>query len=737
MNLIKRKTFLMKKLYTKIISVIAFAALMITQNSAVFAATNPFAVEAYGIDTIAGYTAHIYSSKTLPNKTVTFYVEKPSGNTLSIPAETDETGVAEFDLYDYHTKKAGTYSVSAQLQGGKEGQINTFYVFPDEISSMKSDVEASSLIATSNGIDKIYITVSLSDKHGNPIKGHEVEVVSSRLADSVQRISEQQFTDDNGEIIFSTASDEKGVSIYSFLDTTANTVLDKRLEIAYSLPSNVGGFIPTAYAAAGEVERFVFEDLPASITANSDVGFSLTAVDSEGDTVPNYAGTVHFSAEGTNSVYASLPNDYTFDVDLDTGSHNFSGAQSLNFAQEGVYTIVATDLDDFTLRGETEITVGASSTQHQDDDTTYTEESTDSLAITSPTSGTYSSNELVINGTAPLVGSTIQIFDNDTNIGSTEVGTDNVFSYEPSIVVEGEHTFFVVMQDEDGTILDTSGDVTISVDTTPPVVEDIEFSPSSNIQTGDIVDIIVTSEATVFQGAVVFDVDIAELEQDATDPTKYIASIQAPSEPGIYPIDVILVDELGNEGAYEDIATIEIDDDGKTTINGNNESEPMEDADLQQEENEAPSDVFGVKATSSDEKVTLSWQSSTDDSAIDHYTIYYGLTPANLTQQVDTFDNKTTWYIPNLTNGNEYFFSIVAVDDEGVESENMSSIISAIPFTPAPVFVPPEPKPEPAPEVTYKPVAPNMQATGPEEVWFVLLSIVLTQLYFKFKKKVC
>ncbi|MBD3156908.1 hypothetical protein GF369_03700 [Candidatus Peregrinibacteria bacterium] len=727
----------MKKIYTKLISVIAFAALLITQNSAVFAAANPFTVEAYGIDTIAGYTAHIYSSKTLPGKTVHFYVEKPNGNTLSIPVESDETGVAEFDLYDYHTKKAGTYSVSAQLEGGKEGPTNTFYVFPDEISSMESTVEASSLLATANGIDKIYITITLSDKHGNPIKGHEVEVVSSRMADSVQRISEQQFTDKNGEIIFCVSSDKEGVAIYSFLDTTANTVLDKRLEIAYSLPSNVGGFVPTAYAAAGEVERFIFEDLPASITANADVGFSLTAVDSEGDAVPNYAGTVHFSAEGTNSVYASLPNDYTFDVDLDSGSHNFSGVQSLNFAQEGIYTIVATDLDDFTIRGETEITVGASSTQHQDDDTPDTEGSTDSLAITSPTSGTYSSNELVINGTAPLVGATIQIFDNDTNIGSAEVDTDNTFSYEPSIVVEGEHTFFVVMQDEDGTILDTSDDVTISIDTSPPVVENIEFSPSSGIQTGDIIDIIVTSEPTVFQGAVVFDVDIAELEQDATDETKYVASIQAPSEPGTYPLDVILVDELGNEGAYEDIATIEIDDDGGTTINGDAENEPMEDEDTEQEENEAPSDVFGVKATSSDKKVTLSWQPSTDDSAVDHYTIFYGLTPANLTQQVDTFDNRTTWYIPELTNGNEYFFSIVAVDDEGMESENMSSIISAIPFSPAPVFVPPEPQPQPVTDVQYKPVAPTMQSTGPEEVWFVLLSLVLAQLYFKFKKKVC
>lgn len=715
--------------------IVAFVLTLSQGNTALALDSNPFAVEAFGIDTIAGYTAQIYSSRTLPNKPVEFTVKKPNGNTLTIPIESDDNGIAEFDLYDYHTKKAGTYTISAKLGNRAEGKINTFYVFPDEVSEIVSEIQSSKLLGTSNGIDKIYLTVTLSDKHGNPIKGHEVEVVSSRFEDKVQLISEEQFTDADGEILFSVSSTEEGVSIYSFLDTTSNTVLQKRLEIAYTLSANVGGFIPTAYAAAGEVERFVFENLPESITVNADTGFTLTAVDSEGDVVPNYSGMVHFSSEGTNSVYASLPNDYTFDVDIDSGSHSFSGVQALNFAQEGIYTVVATDLEDFTVRGELEITVGASSTQYSPSTSTSTSTSSDELQITSPTSGTYSSNELVINGVAPLVGATIQIFDNDSNTGSVEVQSNNTFSYTPSFIVDGSHTFFVVMQDDDGTILDTSDEVTITIDTSPPIVEDVKFSPTSGIKTGDVIDIIITSEETVFQGAVVFNVDIAELEQDPTDPTKYVASIQAPNEPGSYPIDVILVDELGNEGAYEDVATLEINADGDTTIVGD-EEEPMQNGDEEPtEENQAPSDVFGVKAISSDSKVTLSWQPSTDDSKVVNYKIHYGLTPANLTQTVETFDDSVAWYVPNLTNGNEYFFSLVAIDDEGLESENMSSIISSIPFSSAPVFIPPEPAP--TVDIAYHPIAPTMQATGPEELWFVLLSFVLAQLYFKFKKKMC
>lgn len=718
----------MKKSIQIIFTLFTVFTVLLSNTSAVFASTSPFSVEAFGIDTIAGYTAQIYSSKTIPNKPIEFAVKKPNGVEIKLSVNSGENGIAEFDLYDYHTKQAGTYYVSAKLENGVTGKTNAFYVFPDEVSEIISEVQPSKLLATSNGIDKIYLTIKLKDKHGNPIKGHEIEVVSSRSEDKVQLISKDRFTNESGEILYSISSAQEGLSIYSFLDTTSNTVLQKRLEIAYKLPSDVGGFIPLAYAAAGEVSNFVFSDFPSNITANADTKFTLTAVDSEGNTVPNYSGTVHFSADGTNSIYASLPQDYTFDVDIDAGSRTFSGIQSLNFAQEGVYKVVATDLGNFTIRGETQVTVGAGSSSTTT--TTSTSTSGNELRITSPTSGTYSSSELVINGTAPLVGAKIQIFDNDSNIGSAEVQSDNTFSYRPSFIIDGPHKFFVVMEDAGGTVLGTSSEVSINIDTIPPSVKSMKFSPSSGIKPGDIIDIIVTVDEPVFQGAVVFNVDIAELEVDSKDPAKYTASIMAPEEAGDYPVDVILVDELGNEGAYEDVAVLSVNADGDATIAGEEIEEEEEEEPAKV--NQAPSDVFGVKAVSSDSKVTLSWQPSTDDSQVVKYKVYYGLAPANLVQYVETFDNRTTWYIPDLKNGNEYFFSIVAIDDEDLESQNMSSIVSSIPFSSTPVFVPAQPE-----QPIVRPAAPVMHATGPEELWFILLSMVLAQLYFKFKKKVC
>jgi hypothetical protein len=52
----------------------------------------------------------------------------------------------------------------------------------------------------------------------------------------------------------------------------------------------------------------------------------------------------------------------------------------------------------------------------------------------------------------------------------------------------------------------------------------------------------------------------------------------------------------------------------------------------------------------------------------------------DLAQVMLTKDASTTWYIPNLGNGEEYFFAVSAIDDEGNESAVRSEIVSGIPF---------------------------------------------------------
>jgi hypothetical protein len=82
----------------------------------------------------------------------------------------------------------------------------------------------------------------------------------------------------------------------------------------------------------------------------------------------------------------------------------------------------------------------------------------------------------------------------------------------------------------------------------------------------------------------------------------------------------------------------------------------------------------------SDKRITLVWDAATDDKQVKNYKIYYSQDVKDLSQNVMTTDASTTWYVPNLEDGKEYFFAVTAIDNEGNESAAKSEIVSAIPF---------------------------------------------------------
>src|SRR6516164_2262760 len=83
--------------------------------------------------------------------------------------------------------------------------------------------------------------------------------------------------------------------------------------------------MPTATSALnvvpGALSRFVFS-APASIPAGTPFSFTVTAEDKFGNVETGYTGTVHFSAQASDT-QAALPADYTFTA-ADAGTHTFS-----------------------------------------------------------------------------------------------------------------------------------------------------------------------------------------------------------------------------------------------------------------------------------------------------------------------------------------------------------------------------------------------------------------------------
>jgi hypothetical protein len=736
----KNKTQFLNRTFSILTLVIAFGAQMFSASAAAFDQ-----LQAYGVDTIAGYSALLQTTKTYPNKDVVLVVEKPDGSKVEIPAKTDQSGIAKLDLYDYHTRHAGTYKVSAHFKDEADtSSRSSFTVYPDEVSTEQSTIVAARSVAKTSG-DSVYVTVNIRDQYGNPFDGHQIHVISSRSSDSIDLPSSNAVTDENGSLTFTASSSETGVSIFSAVDVTSGVVLSSRAQIAFMSSSNyladAGGslssFIPVANAAAGTLHHFEIGDIPASISANQNVSFRITAKDQDGVTVENYTGTVHFSSEGSNSTNVTLPEDYTFKAD-DLGTHLFS--LGLSFTSNGSYKIVATDVGNTLIKGDSTVVVGSGgSTQQQ---------SGEKPTIVSPSAGSYNSNVQTVTGSA-TAGRTVKVFDNDQEIGTAQATSSGVYNFQTSPLTDGNHEIYVVVLDASQQVSGTSATVTVTIDTTPPTVDDVVLDPSTGIKSGDLINISMLSEDNLQQVAATFNNEIIELQPSPGQSGKYIGSFAAPTNPGVYPIGFTVVDELSNEATYENKATLTIDENGGTTV-----IEPTQEVVATQEtqqptqevtppENQPPTQVFGVTPYGTDKKVNLLWEAADDDQYVDHYRIYYGLEAGSLDKIVDTKDATPKWYVPELTNGKEYYFAVTAVDNEGVESLNRSELVSAIPFTlEVTVSVPQTPvKPLATPPVV-DPLhsaavedVPKVSDEGPEVLGLVAFSGVFSSIGYELSRR--
>ncbi len=670
--------------------IVLFIVLIVTflPNQVGFA-LNYNEVEGYGADTVAGLGTLISSSQTFPNAVVDFRIVKPDKSVLDIRVNSGVDGVAKFSLYDYHTKQAGRYFVSAKLLEASEfGNENYFDVYPDELSLKDSVLSSNKTVVDADFKDTAYVSVILKDKYGNKISHHNVNIVSSRSDDDIVPVNGDNVTDVNGTVVFKVRSGVPGVSVLSAIDVNSGKVLDSRLKIAFLNGGNVsdvgGEFFSVANAeGAGSIDRFEFSGDFDSVKANESISFSVIAVDKDGVKVDNYTGTIHFYAEGDNSSNVVFPEDYTF-KSTDLGEHTFS--LGLKFIMDGQYHIFVSDIDDSTIKGDKVVVVGSG-----DSSSSVGDSGASSIFLDSPKEGSYSSNVLSVSGVCdPL--KMVKIYFDNSEIGSVQAGADGQFSYDTPKLADGEHSLYATMLDNSGNVVASSDPVKVVIDTTAPKIDSIVLSPKGNVEPGATVHIKVYSESNLSTAAILFNSDVIQLTPSLEEDGVYVGDIIAPKEAGEYFISVVLADQLDNEGDYDKQASFTVVDTGAGSSdndNGNGNGNMNNDGSQDDGNNEGnvdnnlpPSKVVGVVAYGSDHKVTLVWDASNDeDGIVSHYRIFYGTSPSNLNEIVDTFDASTSWYIPNLVNGTEYYFSVYAVDDKGALSVEGSKVISAIPFT--------------------------------------------------------
>lgn len=655
-------------------------------------------VTGMGMDTIAGSPTILTTSKTSPNTKVTFEVGKPDGSAIDVVGITDSTGVASVMFSGENTKMAGLYAVRTKIEDNPLSDAYTnFAVSAGPVSSTASKITPADQVVSYLS-EKASVKVALVDDYGNPISGHMVRLISSASANEIIS-SSTNVSDTNGEIVFTVDSKQAGATIYTAYDVSADFVLEGKARVAYFNDSNVvlTNNIPSNYAfgssgnASGLADHLAFEDVPMVINPGESVSFKITAYDVSDQVVMNYGSTVRFSVESGNSAYITLPTDYVFTPE-DLGSHTFSVA--LAFQQPGSYQLRAQDTLTDAVYGQFIFVVGSGGAM------------TGSVNIASPITGTYSNNVQVISGTA-TPGAKLKVFDGDIELTYLLADISGSFSYTTGLLTDGLHRFSVAEVTEVGTILSTSPVVEVTVYTGGVDLSNVVIEPSNTVDAGTSVTVKATATGKLSKASLVLAENIYELTADAQG--NYVAQIPAPLEPGNYPMTFVIKDELGNESTVENK--------GVLTVNG---ALPAAAA--------VVPDVTGLIATTEGKRVILNWNEVVGSTnPIKNYRVYVGPSPVDLSRAIDTFTNATTWYIPNLENGTEYHFAVVAVDSLGNTSLYLSNMVAA---TPNPLILEvPDLDVELGmggedAEIAIEEMETETSETGPEILWLVLVSAI-------------
>ncbi|MBT3865128.1 hypothetical protein HOE67_00035 [Candidatus Peregrinibacteria bacterium] len=636
----------MKKVTRLVLGLMALSSICF---STLAASADSTGVSVYTDDTIAGYSTLLRTSPVIPGGSVLFKVVKPDGTNFETAVTSGHDGTASYTLPEFHTRISGEYEVYAKIPNSDYGESTSFSVLASDVSGAASTVSPDEQVVGS-GKDVGEVSITLTDLYGNSIQGHIVELISSRGEDEV--VAKNRLSDADGEVSFSVTSDEAGVSTYTAYDLTANKTLSKRVKVVYFDSNDYlfgdTGMAVTARAvgsSSGDVAYLGFEDVPESAETGQSLSFTLEAYDASGEVVTGYLGTAGFSVVEGPASSASLPSDYEF-VAEDLGSHTF--ALSAVFTEAGSYVIKAEDLSESAIYGTFDLEVTASNTSISD-----------AIDLSNPVPGSYSNNTHIISGDT-AAGTSLVIYDNGTELGSAIASAQGEFVFTTTPLVDGEHEFYVSIVDEFGTVTASSESVVVNIDTTAPEVTNVDFDPSSSVTPKSDVIVMVYSEANLAQASL--QVNGASYVLVDSGSGYYSAALVAPDTAGEYPFTIKLVDQLGNEGINTDGYKLNV---GATTGDASGQVGA----------------VSNLVATPGDHKITLSWAAPVSGEAVKFYRLYYGVSMDQLNYAIDTWNAETKWFIPNLKNDKEYFFAVVAIDNNGNTSAVMSNISSAIPGT--------------------------------------------------------
>lgn len=150
-----------------------------------------------------------------------------------------------------------------------------------------------------------------------------------------------------------------------------------------------------------------------------------------------------------------------------------------------------------------------------------------------------------------------------------------------------------------------------------------------------------------------------------------------------------------------------------------------------------------LQAVPFDSGATLSWAPFPGVQAY-YYQVFIGVAPGQYIDSVVTLDNRNSITIPDLINNVPYYFAVTALDINGNQISPLSAETQAVPVGFG--FRPSAPSPIQVGQFAGDfdqnifrdelSRVPQTEATGPESVWVIFLSIVFATLFYSHKRKV-
>jgi hypothetical protein len=608
-------------------------------------------------DTVAGFGNEIIVTDvdSRQYETVTVIVEPPRGGNGRFQGRVMEETVrvgddeAVFKLKESATKVAGIYRVFVEDEFGETMASGEFEVFPDVPAEIIIELDRGETLIVD---DENSVFVGVFDRYENPLDKRPVLLLSSD--GEVRKLDDE--TGEDGLAEFLVTPDVEYEMKLSAVDLLSERNEDFVLEVEGRLPRSSGttfraslldeydrereqndrsnGFIDTFEVLIGDDEPVLRINEPYDITINAE--------DRDGDIAKGYVGEVVIES---SDIDAQVPDSAVQFYASDRGELILP--LSLMFGTPGRHTVSVTDLDDTDISSEITVwVVGHESPINPS-----------GIFIESPQNNSVVGvSQITISGQAPAY-TNLELFDmsivenaDGQKIATGESDADGAFRFIVDLDSTVPEHELVVRTSEEGPLVESSP-LKITIDASAPEIKNITLLPDTVIAGGEFT-VSVTSESGEIVSAGIGSSEKTELtegESDKEGVSIYQGSFTAPDMSGEHTINVVVRDMAGNEVTQS--ATLSVNSSGFGTVQG-------------------------VTAQTDDQDILIAWSPVLETLA---YRIYFGASPSNLTNHIDTGSASPSVRLTGLTGGQMYYFVVTALGTSGEESKEKSEMVSATP----------------------------------------------------------